>query len=479
MRTGGEQLSLLDRDSGNPARTCLRDVFGHEDFRPGQGEAVEAVLSGRDALVVLPTGGGKSLCYQVPAIPLASAGRGLTLVVSPLIALMEDQVAGLRNRGVRAAALSSHQDRAEAQDVMARAEEGTLDLLYVSPERIAMPRFMAWLGRRSIALVAVDEAHCVSQWGHDFRPEYLRLGALREITDAPIIALTATATARVRAEIESSLALRDPVRVVGSFARPNLEFSAHRLRTSAQRVDALVSAVREASLEGRRGSGRALVYCSTRKQTQSVAKALKLHGIAAGYYHAGRTPLARTRAQRSFELGKTKVLVATNAFGMGIDYPDVRLLVHWQMPGSLEAFYQEAGRAGRDGAPARCILFFGASDLVTLRRLMFRRGSRSRGATRPLAEASLAAMTAYANGTACRQTILCAHFEGSTTPSFICGRCDICTGTATTATAETCSLQGSLRASDPLERTTNVDSPRRRPKKTRAKPRPRAPTRKS
>jgi len=400
------------------AQACLAGVFGHGAFRPGQGAAVEAVLAGHDAVVVLPTGGGKSLCYQVPAIMLARAGRGTTIVVSPLIALMRDQVEALVARGVRAAQLSSHQDREESEAVRKRFEAGTLEILYVSPERAAMTWFRDRLRRLPIAALAVDEAHCVSQWGHDFRPEYLRLGELRAFTPAPIIALTATATPKVKAEIERALGLRDPVRICGSFARPNLVFSSHRLRTDGERIALLVDALGRAGLHSRRGGGRAIVYCSTRKKTQSVAKALKGAGIAAGHYHAGRTALARERAQTSFDRRKTQVLVATNAFGMGIDYADIRLLVHFQMPGSLEAFYQEAGRAGRDGALAHCMLFHGPADILTQRRLMSRKHKRG--------EQALAAMVQYAQGSRCRQQAICLHFEESTVEP--CGACDVCTG---------------------------------------------------
>jgi ATP-dependent DNA helicase RecQ len=428
-----EQLSFAAPASpappGTAAQRVLEDVFGHAAFLPGQRVAVDALLSGRDALVVLPTGGGKSLCYQVPAVLLARHGSGTTLVVSPLIALMRDQVDALVARGVRAAALNSHQERSEQASVFRQLEAGELELLYVSPERAGMIRFIDSLARLPIAAVAIDEAHCVSQWGHDFRPDYMRLGQLRRVVDGPMIALTATATPRVSAEIETALGLKDPVRSTGSFARPNLAFSSHALRTDAERLACLMAGLQQDALGKRKDHGRVIVYCSTRKKTQTVCKALKAKGFAAGYYHAGRTKLARERAQSSFGESKTKVLVATNAFGMGIDYEDVRLLVHFQMPGSLEAYYQEAGRAGRDGLPARCLLFHGASDVMTQRRLMSGGKSGQTGAAQQRhREHSLELMVAYAKGAKCRQQVICDHFSGAPGTAPPCGACDVCEG---------------------------------------------------
>ncbi len=409
------------------ARAVLRDVFGHRDFRPGQEAAVAAAVERRDALVLLPTGSGKSACYQVPAVLASREGLGTTIVVSPLIALMQDQVAALSGRGIAAAALHSHQDAGERNAAIAALARGELALLYVSPERAAKPGFRRWLARAPIAGLAVDEAHCVSQWGHDFRPDYLRIRELREVIDAPLMALTATATTVVMEEIERELELRDPAVVQTGFDRPNLAFSVRHRRTQDARLEDLSALLSESGLEGRRGPGRAIVYCSTRKTTERVAKHLRSAGFAAGHYHAGRTALARDRAQTAFEAGRTRVLVATNAFGMGIDLPDIRLIVHFQAPGSVEAYYQEAGRAGRDGAPARCVMFFGASDLMTQRRLASSE-SVSAAVERRRREA-LIAIESYASGDACRQTALVRHFTGlADAPD--CGRCDLCTGAA-------------------------------------------------
>lgn len=405
--------------AGADARAVLEEVFGHPSFRPGQARAIHALLAGRDCIVLLPTGGGKSLCYQVPAVALARAGRGCTLVVSPLIALMHDQVRALRELGVAAAALNSSLSAPEQLRVLEAFGAGELDLLYVSPERAAQHRFRQRLEAAQVALLAIDEAHCVSQWGHDFRPEYLRLAELRRRVDCPVIALTATATRRVLHELESELGLHDPVLVEQGFARENLRFEVHALATDRQRLAHLQAAL------GRMGDGRAIIYCSTRKKTQSVCKALRDAGFDAGYYHAGRTQLARTRAEAAFASGKKPVLVATNAFGMGVDFSNVRLLVHFQTPGSVEAYYQEAGRAGRDGEAARCVLYFGTADLVTQRRLAAPPGCTA--IQRQRANLALDAMLAYVQGEGCRQQAFGDYF-GSPVHMAACGRCDACGG---------------------------------------------------
>ena len=399
-------------------RELLREVFGHAEFRAGQREAVDAVLARRDAVVLLPTGAGKSSCYQVPAVALARRGLGTTIVISPLIALMNDQVRGLTARGIAAAAIHSHQEEDEQREVIGRFLRGDLVLLYVSPERATLDSFKRLLGRARVAMLAVDEAHCVSQWGHDFRPEYMRLDELRRVIDVPTIALTATATPRVMAEIIRALELREPTVVRGDFRRPNLAFSVEHHRGDEARLAATVAALDEAGLRRTSGAGRGIVYCATRNKTEAVADGLASAGFSVGHYHAGRTGLARERAQRGFDLGKTRVLVATSAFGMGVDYPDVRVIVHFQAPGSLEAYYQEAGRAGRDGEPGRCVMLFGAADLMTQRRLQ--ENQRSHGPTD-----ALVALERYATAATCRQQMLCAHFLGAVEP-VVCGRCDAC-----------------------------------------------------
>ncbi|HEY5946593.1 MAG TPA: RecQ family ATP-dependent DNA helicase [Kofleriaceae bacterium] len=408
------------------ALEVLRDVFGFDAFRGGQREAVEAVLAGRDAQVLLPTGAGKSLCYQVPAIVRARRGEGTTIVISPLIALMNDQVSALAGRGVAVAALHSQCEDEARVATVGRLMRGELALLYVSPERAVLDSFKRLLGRAPIAMFAIDEAHCVSQWGHDFRPEYMRLAELRAAAPAaPMIALTATATPRVMAEIASSLELREPTVVRGDFRRANLAFEVVEIGGGQggddARLAATIEALDRAGLRPRTGSGRAIVYCSTRKKAEDVAAKLKQAGFAAGHYHAGRTALARERAQSGFALGRMRVLVATNAFGMGIDYPDVRVIVHFQAPGSVEAYYQEAGRAGRDGEPGHCLLLFGAADLMTQRRIA-ESGSGKRKAG---LDEALAAVARYANSWTCRQLMLCAHFTGDDNHA-TCASCDVC-----------------------------------------------------
>ena len=423
-------MHAVDSSAAPTAETILRQVFGHAGFRGGQAAAVAALLAGRDAVVLLPTGAGKSLCYQVPAVVASRRGQGTTIVVSPLIALMKDQVGALCGRGVAAAAINSHQDDDEQQTVVSAFLRGELELLYVSPERAALDSFKRMLARVRIAMIAIDEAHCLSQWGHDFRPEYLRLHELRQVVDVPTIALTATATPRVMDEIVHALRLRAPALVRGEFGRPNLSFAVQHHAREATRVEAVIAACDAAGLRGRIGPGRAIVYCSTRKKTESVAAALSAAGFPAAHYHAGRTALARERAQAAFSLSRTRVLVATNAFGMGIDYPDVRVLVHFQAPGSLEAYYQEAGRAGRDGQPARCLMLFGAGDLMTQRRLSA--GKSTSAAVELRMEDALAAVERYARARRCRQQVLCAHFTGPGTEDqhAACGRCDVCSGVA-------------------------------------------------
>jgi ATP-dependent DNA helicase RecQ len=447
------------------SREVLRDVFGHAELRPGQREAIEGVLGGRDVVVLLPTGAGKSSCYQVPAVALARGGRGATIVVSPLIALMNDQVSGLCARGVAAAAMHSQLDDAARSEAMRAFAGGELAVLYVSPERAVLDSFRRLLARTPIALLAIDEAHCVSQWGHDFRPEYMRLHELREIVRAPMIALTATATPRVLHEIARGLALRDPVIVRGDFRRPNLAFEVQHHRGDADRLAATIAILDAAGLRGRTGPGRGIVYCSTRKKTETVAANLKSAGFAAAHYHAGRTGLARERAQRAFELGRARVLVATSAFGMGIDYPDVRAIVHFQAPGSLEAYYQEAGRASRDGNPGRCVMLFGAADLVTQRRI-------SGGGGGHRVEDALAALERYANAARCRQQLLCAHFTGGDEP-LACGICDVCLEEQddkgerealhpSVALPATAARGASATRSSPSTRGTRADRPTRR-----------------
>lgn len=411
----------LDDTTAEAATAMLQKWFGFDAFRAGQAEAVHALIDGLDAVVLMPTGGGKSLCYQVPALVRHARGLGCTLVVSPLIALMQDQVDALNGRGIAAAALNSSMDDDEQRAVIARFRSGALALLYVSPERALADGFRKMVTNVGVSALAIDEAHCVSQWGHDFRPEYMRLGELRRSLGVPTIALTATATSEVLTEIGASLGMESPVTVRGGFSRPNLAFSVVPVASDAARTSALVALLEK---HGLRHRGRAIVYCSTRKKVQSIAEELKSRGFAAGHYHAGRTDLARQRAQTAYEQGRTRILVATNAFGMGIDYGDVRLVVHAQIPGSLEAYYQEAGRAGRDGEASACVLLFRQAD-AAVQRFIVQKGDGARSA-RVLERRldALDAMVRYAGAVVCRQKQLAGHFGDRVGA---CGSCDVCT----------------------------------------------------
>ncbi|MDB4991598.1 MAG: recQ [Myxococcaceae bacterium] len=394
--------------------TQLDRVFGLAALRPQQSLAIAAFLDSQDVLVVLPTGFGKSLCFQLPAVTLARRGEGCTLVVSPLIALMNDQVSALTARGVRAHALHSGIPWSEQSAVL--DDLASADLVYVSPERLESARVRRAV--RSVARVVIDEAHCISEWGHDFRPEYAKLGWLKHELGAPIMALTATATARVRDHIVSSLALRDPLRVEGPSARPNLAF---RVALAGARDDSrtewAVELLRQRGFAQRKTEGRAILYTATRKRAEAVQRALRKAGVRAGYYHAGRSDSARLRAQEQFQAGATPVLVATSAFGMGIDMPDVRLVLHIEAPGTLESYVQQAGRAGRDGQPAECWLAFSPADARIHERL------RGKDPT-PGSVQGFRALEHYAHSSDCRQLLIARHLESAS--SGPCGGCDSC-----------------------------------------------------
>jgi ATP-dependent DNA helicase RecQ len=339
------------------ARDILRKVYGHQEFRGRQAEIITHVAGGGDALVLMPTGGGKSICYQIPAM----LREGVGVVVSPLIALMQDQVAALKQFGVAAAFLNSSLDLDAMREIERQLRQGALKLLYVAPERLVNPRFLDLLGSLKLALFAIDEAHCVSQWGHDFRPEYIQLSILHErFPDVPRIALTATADHDTQREIRARLALQDAEVYRASFDRPNIKYRI------ADKIDAKRQLL--AIIEREHAGEAGIVYCQSRSKTEKVATWLSLHGVNALPYHAGMTPEQRRENQHRFLTEDGIVMVATVAFGMGIDKPDVRFVAHLDLPSSVEAYYQETGRAGRDGAPADAWLAFGRGDIMMLRK---------------------------------------------------------------------------------------------------------------
>lgn len=349
------QQTASDRPTLDDARASLARHFGFDDFRGGQTDAIGSVLAGRDTLVLMPTGGGKSLCYQVPATVLP----GLTIVVSPLISLMKDQVDGLSDAGVAAAFINSTLPAHEAKATLEAARTNTIKLLYVAPERFDSPAFRDQLKTLDVSLFAVDEAHCVSQWGYDFRPSYLRLGAVRDALGCPAIALTATATPEVKRDVVRQLRLHEPTIVARGFNRTNLSWHVLGARNDEQKDHLLLRL-----LEKQR-DGVAIIYCSTRRSVDNIADLLNRAGLRAAGYHAGVDDRERARLQDAFMANDIPIVIATNAFGMGVDKPDVRLVVHYAMPGNLEGYYQEAGRAGRDREPADCVLLHAYRDRFT------------------------------------------------------------------------------------------------------------------
>lgn len=399
---------------------ALKKYFGYDSFRPGQKEIIQAILAGRDVLAILPTGGGKSICYQLPALCL----QGLTLVISPLISLMKDQVDALVDAGIRAGFINSAAKRQDFVQTMQLARQGKLDLLYVAPERLENAAFLQDLSSMHIALIAVDEAHCVSQWGHDFRPSYMHIAEVFDYLPKrpPMAAFTATATETVREDCITQLRLHDPFIYVASFDRPNLYFSVQKPKDKKRTLRDLLDP-----------SSSSIIYCSTRKNVEGVYAYLSDLRYPVTYYHAGLSAKTRAANQEAFIYDRCPIMVATNAFGMGIDKPNVRSVIHYNMPKDLESYYQETGRAGRDGAPAEAVLLFSPQDIML-------NAAYIQDSSAPNAAANLQTMVSYCNTGSClRHFIL--HYFGEEPDWDSCGNCSVCDGTMT---VNDCSVEAQM-----------------------------------
>ncbi|WP_418666771.1 RecQ family ATP-dependent DNA helicase [Allofournierella sp.] len=431
----------------NQKYSALQSVFGYSSFRPGQEEVVDALLAGRDVLAVMPTGAGKSICYQLPALLLP----GVTVVVSPLISLMKDQVQALVQMGVRAAYINSSLTDGQCRKALENACAGMYKIVYVAPERLLTPGFVRFSHSVLISLVCVDEAHCVSQWGQDFRPGYLQIGEFLEglHTRPPLGAFTATATQRVRQDILRLLALRSPLELTTGFDRPNLFFEVERL-PEKDKYAALAAYLRA------RPGASGIVYCSTRKKVDEVCARLLADGFSAARYHAGLEPEPRRQSQDAFLYDRVQVMVATNAFGMGIDKSNVNFVIHYNMPLDLESYYQEAGRAGRDGQPADCILLYSPGD-VRMGNFLIDNSSPAEGEDEDVEvlkdrqRERLKQMTFYCHSRYCLRGEVLRYF-GQAQPFASCGACSVCAPDACRAPVACLAARPAHRAAPPDER---------------------------